>query len=138
SVGALVPLYTSAVAQVGMVERLNQLPLEDVHASANLSLIASKTADFGGTIKANDDRFREIANRTLVQQFPGWLSQKQIVSYGQTSALDVDPPPEVTEPGGEPITPDPTTRVVVAYYDVWPDVISIVSGRLPTDSPSDG
>src|SRR5689334_20108579 len=37
SVGALVPLYTTAVAQVSMVEKFNQLPLETVHANANIS-----------------------------------------------------------------------------------------------------
>src|SRR5258708_21972564 len=42
SVGALVPLYTNAVAQVSMVEKFNQSPAQDVNGIATLSLVASQ------------------------------------------------------------------------------------------------
>jgi hypothetical protein len=135
SVGALVPLYTTAVAQVGMVEKFNQLPVEDVHASADLSRVAAKTPDFAGAIKADDSRFREMTNRRLGQPFPGWLNR--IVFFGETSALAVDPPAVIPEPGAEPVIPNPTTRVFVAYYEGWPEAVSLISGRLPGDSPAD-
>src|SRR5262245_17120155 len=92
SVGALVPLYTAAVAQVGMVERFNQLPAEGVQASANLLLIPSKRKDFTADIGAFDTQFREITTRHIEQPFPGWLNR--VVLYGETSALAVDPAPE--------------------------------------------
>ncbi len=135
SVGALVPLYTTAVAQVGMVEKLNQLPVEDVHASATLSRIASQTPDFAGTIQADDTRFREMTNRRLGQPFPGWVNR--IVFFGETSALAVDPPAAIPEPGAEPVTPQPTTRVLVAYYEGWPEAVTLISGRLPGDTLTD-
>jgi len=133
SVGALVPLYTTAVAQVSMVEKFNQLPLETVHANANISLIASKTPDFAGTISGYDAQFRDLVNRRFGQAFPGWVNRA--VFFGETSPLAIDPPAVVTEPGAEPTIPNPTTRAVVAYYEGWQDAVSLVSGRLPTDTP---
>jgi len=41
SIGALVPLYTTAVAQVGMLQRLEQQPARDVHVASSISLRAS-------------------------------------------------------------------------------------------------
>ncbi len=135
SVGALVPLYTSAVAQVGMVERLNQLPASEANASANLSLIASKTPDLNAAIQAYDRQFREIAARHVGQRFPGWLNR--VAFFGETSALDVDPAPSATQSGTEERAASPTTRAYVAYYEGWQDAVTLVSGRLPGDSPSD-
>src|SRR5215510_10290750 len=61
SVGALIPLYTTAVAQVGLVERFQQLPARDVNAAADISLIASKTQAFSDGVNHYDAQFREIA-----------------------------------------------------------------------------
>ena len=41
SIGALVPLYTTAVSQVGMTQRLAEEPARDVHVQANISLRAN-------------------------------------------------------------------------------------------------
>src|SRR5260370_1655292 len=84
SVGALIPLYTTAVAQVGMIDKFNQLPVEQVHAAANISLIGSENKDFAEAITAHDAAFRAIADRDLAQKFPGWLNR--LVLYGETSA----------------------------------------------------
>src|SRR6187431_3215082 len=75
SVGALVPLYTTAVAQVSMVETLNQLPEQDIHAAVSLSLIPAKTENTADTIQRDDAQFREIVERTLIVPFPGWINQ---------------------------------------------------------------
>jgi hypothetical protein len=136
SVGALVPLYTTVVAQVGMVERLNQLPPDVVHASANLSIIAAKTPDFVATISGYDSQFRGIVDARLNRAFPGWLDRG--VFFGETSALVVDiPNPAPTSQQGTELTADKPTRAVVAYYDGWPDAIFMVQGRLPNDNPTD-
>src|SRR5690348_10362091 len=82
-VGALVPLYTTTVAQVSMVEKLNQLPPPQVQARADLSLIASKTPDFSKTITDDDSKFRDITARHLGTPFPGWVNQ--VVFYGETT-----------------------------------------------------
>ncbi len=136
SVGALVPLYTTAVAQVGMIERFQQLPARDVNAAADLSLIASKTPSFSQAIDRDDAQFRDIAGRRLGSSLPGWLNQ--VVLYGETTALAVDPPAVAAEPGVEPTIPDPTTRTVVAYYQGWQDVVPLISGRLPQDRADQG
>ncbi|MEP7287928.1 MAG: ABC transporter permease [Chloroflexota bacterium] len=132
AVGALVPLYTTAVAQVGMVERFNQLPPEQVNANANLSLIAAQTPNFTDSISSYDKQFRDITDRQLGQKLPGWVDQ--VVFFGETSALAIDPPALPAEAGTDPVIPDPTTRAFVAYYDGWQQAVNLVAGRLPTDN----
>lgn len=134
AVGALVPLYTTAVAQVSMVEKLDQLPVQDVHVAANISLIAAQTPKLSDTVQGYDSQFRQIVDQHLTQAFPGWLNR--VVFYGETSALDVDPPAEVADPGAAPVIPDPTTRTFVAYYDGWTDAVLLINGRFPTDTPA--
>ncbi len=133
AVGALVPLYTTAVAQVSMVEKFNQLPVEQVNASASMNLIASQTKDFSGAITSYDSQFRSITDQFIGQRFPGWLNR--VVFFGETSAFAVDPPPVQTEPGATPTIPDPTTRVYVAYYEGWQDAVVLADGRFPNDKP---
>jgi hypothetical protein len=62
SVGALVPLYTTAVAQVSMIEKFNQLPVETINASASMNLIAAQNPDLSGTIQGYDSQFRTITD----------------------------------------------------------------------------
>jgi hypothetical protein len=132
-VGALVPLYTTTVAQVSMVEQLRQQPPHEVHFSANLSVIPAKVEGFNAVSQDFDQRFRGILQQHLDGNFPGWLSRT--VFYGETGALSINPPAEVTEPGAAPRIPDPTTRAYVAFYDGWQEAIILVGGRLPTDQP---
>src|SRR5258708_3435808 len=132
AVGALVPLYTTAVAQVGMVEKFNQLPADQVNANAHISLVASENKDFDGAINGYDAQFRAIRNKRLRQNFPGWINR--VVLFGETSALDVMPP--IVAQGDQQA--EPTSRALVAYYDGWPDTLPLVAGRLPTDSAAQG
>src|SRR5262249_40224364 len=134
SVGALVPLYTNAVAQVSMVEKFNQSPAEDVNGIASLSLVPSQIAKqkadpssqtqpkaFVGQLSAYDSRFRALTDKYFSNAFPGWLDQ--VVLYGETASLAVDPPPVAAEPGAEPSIPDPTSQVFVASYEGWQDAV---------------
>jgi hypothetical protein len=135
AVGALVPLYTTAVSQVSMVEQLAQLPPDAVHIASNLSLTASGTnaaqSDFLTQAEAYNSRFAETARRYL-DPFPGWLNT--VVFYGETSALDIQPPAETTDAGSR--IPDATTRVVVAYYEGWTESVTLIDGTFP-DAASD-
>lgn len=133
-VGALVPLYTTAVAQVSMVERLAQQPARDAHFAADLSLIAAQTDDLNATISAYDGSFRGSVQKHLTERFPGWVTRT--VFYRETSALAINPPAEIPEPGAAPRIPDPTTRAYVAYYDGWQEAVVLVGGRLPNDEPA--
>ncbi|MBO9309881.1 MAG: hypothetical protein J7551_08865, partial [Chloroflexi bacterium] len=95
TVGALIPLYSSAVAQVSMVERLNQLPPEEVHALASLSIIPKRRSEpLSALIERYDAQFRALAAAHF-DAFPAWLSQ--IAFYAESSALAINPPPEIGE-----------------------------------------
>src|SRR5258708_38733654 len=137
AVGALVPLYTTAVAQVGMVEKFNQLPADQVNANAHISLVASENKDFDGAINGYDAQFRDITNKRLAQNFPGWINR--VVLFGETSALDVMPPSTSSSQAAQgDQQAEPTSRALVAYYDGWPDTLPLVAGRLPTDNAAQG
>ena len=44
-VGASIPLYTAAIAQVGMIQHLHQQPIQDVNIYAQTSQSAAQVAD---------------------------------------------------------------------------------------------
>ncbi|MCC7209255.1 MAG: ABC transporter permease, partial [Anaerolineae bacterium] len=139
SVGALIPLYMTAVAQVSLVERLNnQLPPHETNAAASVALIPSALAT-DQDLRLAEDRLdadvRALADRHLAQAFPGWLDR--VVFYGETSALAIDPPP-VIDDEGEARIPDPVARVFLAYYEDWPALVSLIAGRLPQEPPAAG
>ncbi|MBX3081466.1 MAG: ABC transporter permease [Anaerolineae bacterium] len=133
SVGALVPLYTAAVAQVSLVEKLNQQPANDINFSADLSLVPSQVPTLADTITQSDSQFRAIVDQHLTHDFPDWVNR--VVYYAESTALSVDPPAEATEAGSDPRIPDPTTRVYVSYYEGWTEAVSLIAGRLPNDTP---
>jgi ABC-type lipoprotein release transport system permease subunit len=133
AVGALVPLYTAAVAQVSLIEKLNQQAAHDIHFAADLSLIPAQTSELPTVIREQDAQFRALVNQRLTTAFPGWLHR--VVTYVESSALSVNPPAEVQE-GGETRIPDPTTRVYVAHYEGWTEAVTLIAGRLPTDVPA--
>lgn len=137
AVGALVPLYTTAVSQVSMVERLGQAPARDTQLSLSLALgaktLASNQQSLNTVSAAYDDSIRNAVSTQLGQPFPGWV--QQVIQFQETEPLDINPPPEVTE-NGEQRIPDPTLRVIVANYQQWAETVSVVAGRLPTEPPS--
>lgn len=137
SVGALIPLYITAVAQVSMVERLNnQTAPDESNAATSIALIPSALTA-GDDLRHAEDRFdanvRSLADQYLARPFPGWLNRA--VFYSETSALAIDPP-AVTDESGETRIPDPTARVFLAYYQDWPAAVSLIAGRLPQDPPA--
>lgn len=136
SVGALIPLYMTAVAQVSLVERLNnQLPPNETNAAASVALIPS-ALPLDQTLRHAEDHLdadvRALAERSLTQTFPGWLNR--IVFYGETSALAIDPP-AVIDDEGEARIPDPVARVFLAYHEDWPAAVSLIAGRMPQEPP---
>ncbi|GAB4544282.1 MAG: hypothetical protein OHK0023_00850 [Anaerolineae bacterium] len=131
AVGALIPLYLTAVAQVSMVERFSQLPPEEVHLSANLAAIPRQIAPqrLPDLAQSYDDRARRLAEQHFSQPFPDWLNQMNF--FAETSALAINPSPE----NGDSRIPDPTLRTYLSYYEGWERAIALVDGRLPTDPP---
>lgn len=132
AVGALIPLYQSAVAQVSLVERFNQLTPEDVHAHVSLAVVPNQRLPqpLSALFEAYDAQFCALAAKYF-DAFPDWLHQ--IAFYAESSALAINPPPEP----GETRIPDPTLRTFLAYHEAWTDEVSLLAGRLPRDLNDD-
>lgn len=80
-IGASVPLYTNAVAQVGMTQRIAQQPYDSVHTHTQVAL---DSATFGSSWTALNEVVAEQAETTF-GVFGGWLSD--VVAWGETSEL---------------------------------------------------
>ena len=122
-IGANAPLYTTAVAQVGMVQRLEQQPPADVHIFSRISLTALDVDDLDATWRAVDEAVRAQVARIFDADLPGWVAQT--VTWAETAPMFVVRDGEDLE----------ATRVRVAYYDGLQDVARLVEGTWPTDSP---
>ncbi|MCD4687073.1 MAG: ABC transporter permease, partial [Anaerolineae bacterium] len=149
SIGALVPLYTTAVSQVGMTQRLDEEDARDVHVQANISLRASNwTADPVAEDTADaapatiDNGLQTIASASTVLVLDhvdddlgvieDWVGD--VVSYLETEAMGLS---QVAPDGEEPV-PLTGVRARLAYYEDWTDYVRVVAGRLPdTAAPED-
>ncbi len=134
SIGALVPLYTTAVAQVGMLQRLEQQPAQDVHVAAHISLRGSAAANAGGLEQQADGATALALNlaRSDLSAIPDWVGR--VVTFAESEAMGLS---IVGEDGAEPV-PLVGVRGRVDYYEDWPDFVRLVSGRLPQDTPEAG
>ncbi len=124
-IGANVPLYTTAVAQVGMVQRLAQQPSGDAHIFTRISLTALDVDDLNDTWITADTVVQDQVRAVFDQGLPGWVDQT--VTWGETA-------PMLVVQDGEDM---PATRVRVAYYDGWQDQVRLIEGEWP-DEPADG
>lgn len=133
SIGALVPLYTTAVSQVGMTQRLAEEPAGDVHVQSNISLRANAWADAGGLQeKATQSTVLvEGLVRRDLSAIDNWVDE--IIGYVETEAMGIS---QVMLDTDE-IVPSVGARARLAYYADWPARVRIVSGRLPEADPGD-
>ena len=101
SIGALVPLYTTAVSQVGMTQRLAEEPARDVHVAASISLRASQWADTGGLVEKAAGA--SLLTRDLAQNDLGAIKNwvDEVVFFGESEAMGFSLVPEDT--GEDPI-----------------------------------
>ncbi len=131
SIGALVPLYTTAVAQVGMTQRLDDQPARDVHVQANISLRAAEWADRGGLEQqtAGATALAEGLVRQDLDAIAGWVDR--IVGYNETEAMGLSLVPE----SGDDLQPLIGIRTRLGYYDGWTEQVRVVDGRLPEANP---
>jgi len=138
-VGALIPLYTTAVSQVSMVENLAQQAPAEVHFSAAISLTPSKltpsrtVAGLESEIEAQGVRFRTTVDSYLgtngTGAFPGWV--QTISPYRLTVPLDILPSAEALATDAEARV---TARATIGSYTDWQTRLALVAGRLPNDS----
>ncbi|MBN1202890.1 MAG: FtsX-like permease family protein [Anaerolineae bacterium] len=134
SIGALVPLYTTAIAQVGMIQRLEDQPARDVHVAANISLRASEWQESGG-LDQQAAGATTLA-QTLIDQDLGVIENwvDQVVNYRETEAMGLSLAPT----DSEDLLPLTGIRTRLAFYDGWVDKVRVVSGRLPEFNPDSG
>jgi hypothetical protein len=123
-IGANAPLYTAAVAQVGMVQRLDQQPANDVHIFNRISLTSFDVDDLDSTWAAADTVVRDQVAQVFDAPFPEWVAQT--VTWGETA-------PMLVVLDGEDLE---ATRVRVAYYDDWTNAARLIEGVWPAE-PSD-
>ncbi|MCB9450166.1 MAG: ABC transporter permease [Anaerolineaceae bacterium] len=121
-IGANAPLYTSAITQVGMVQRLNQQPPETVQILSRVSLAASQTDNLDAAWSADDVALRAQIDRILQAELPGWVAE--VVSYARTTWMWVVV---------DGVSLD--ARMAVAYYDNWEQALQLVEGEWPQDPP---
>ena len=123
-IGASVPLYTAAIAQVGMVQRLDQRPPADVQVYARANLPADIASGFGET-RAELDAAVDDTVATAFAAYGDWRTRT--VNWGETTTL-------LPVRDGEDI---PDARLRVAYYDALQAEVEILTGTWPADPTSD-
>lgn len=117
-IGASIPLYTSALGQIGLQQTL-------ANAERSVAHIALRTGITRITQAAGDEMDLE-ARAALSAQLGDWIAE--IVRWEETLPL----PPERN---GEVI---PATRLRLGNHDNWEERVVVEDGRLPsTMSPAD-
>ncbi len=131
SIGALVPLYTTAIAQVGMTQRLAAQPARDVHFQASINLRAStQWADGAGLPQKAVDATQVVQTivRNDLGEIPGWVQAVVPVIESEPMGFSV------VDESGEPV-PMIGARARVAWVGDWAEAVQVVAGRLPVDDP---
>jgi len=119
-IGANAPLYTAAIAQLGMVQRLEQQPADKVNILTRFSTNGAET-EIEPLWTALDGDVRRAVSEAFNSSFPGWMTMT--AAWGETSPMFV-------VVNGEDV---PESKLRAAYYDGWEDRINVVDGTLPVD-----
>lgn len=132
-IGALVPLYTTAIAQVGMIQRFEQELAHDVNARLRVSLRPSDFASITDMQAAATTLDETIVTSTTqhleVDRLEGWLRNGRIVPFTETDKMGV----LITEE--DPLQLFNTTqnaRASLIAMDNWEDEVRVVQGTLPS------
>ncbi len=120
-IGANAPLYTAAVAQLGMVQRVEQQPADKVNIFTRFGE-AGEDADLASLWASADGEVRSQVAETLGSVQPDWVSQT--LTWGESDLMFA------VRDGADL----PDTKLRVAYYDDWTTQVSVVEGRLPGDA----
>lgn len=126
-IGALVPLYTTAVAQVGMVQRLEEEPSRDSNSQLRVSF---KPSGFGNTGTSLIDRaaildvyVRETINAHVnSDRLEGWVDQ--IAGYVESTRMGIILNDEALV----------GARTSLIYMDKWEQKVRVVAGELPSQA----
>lgn len=151
-IGALVPLYTSAVSQVGLVQRLEDELPHNANARMRITL---RLAAF--EYDPNDESSKEEAAAELTAQanlidqdqiraatsdhfeidsIQGWMSHNDVISYVETDKMGVVTAEEDPQPlRVSNATRSGNVRASVIALEGWEEEVRVVQGELPSQSP---
>lgn len=118
-IGANAPLYTAAVAQVGMLQRLEQQPAADVNVFSRISLTSQDVTDLAETWDAADAVVRDQVQAVYEEPLPQWVAN--VVTWAESAPLRVVKDDEDLD----------STRMRVAYYEGWQDAARLIEGEWP-------
>lgn len=136
-IGAMIPLYTTAVAQVGLVQRLEDEPAHDSNIRLRTSFkvvdFASKD-DFVDAVNYLDQQVvRTTARKYLVgDPFEGWLRNEDIVTYYRTAPMGVYDPAGDALQQLNPARESDYARTYLLWMQGWEDQVQAVQGTLPS------
>ena len=124
-IGALIPLYSNAVGQVGMVQRLEQERSADAHAQIRISLEVENNPNIDlqvsevnkGINSAVDTHFNSKSH------LDEWVDE--VNPYVRTSKMGM------LDSDGEFVE---STRASVLYLANWEDHVRVVGGTLPSQN----
>ncbi len=125
-IGANAPLYTAAVAQVGLVQRLERQPASDANIFSRISLTSLEVDDLEATWQSADAVVRDQVRRVFEEALPGWV--RRVVAWGESAPL-------LVVRDGEDL---PGTRFRVAYYEGWQEAMRLIEGRWPAEPAEAG
>lgn len=122
-IGASVSLYTDAIAQVGLVQRLQQRPPDEVNLFSRITLSASvnPTETFADAWQSVDAAAQTTFEAAL-GGFDGWLDA--IVPWAETTSL-------LVQQNGTDLD---RVRVRLAHYDGMPAQVELLAGAWPDDT----
>lgn len=121
-VGASAPLYTGAIAKIGLLRHIEDQSPSDRAILVRSSLTPASSTDFAADWTTYDATFDE-ALRAELDQPSGWLDRVVDWAESTNGFLLRD---------GEEIE---SVQARLAYYGGLADTLEIVAGRLPEDIP---
>ena len=122
-IGATIPLYTVSIAQLGMVQRLEQPPAKNAHIFTRTSLRAAESQPLDVAWGRMNSRIQQHIDQTLGGVLAGWV--EQTIPTGETTPMQVVYQDE-----------DLPARLRIAHYDGWEQTTYLVEGEWPGE-PSD-
>lgn len=139
-IGALIPLYTTAVAQVGLVQQLEAEPAHDANIRIRTSFKPIDFAtreDFLSAISILD---QEVVRPTAMNYFQSsafgdWLSEEDIVNYLRSAPMGVFDPSGDALQELNPERPTDYARTHLLWIDNWESQVRIVQGNYPDAVP---
>jgi ABC-type antimicrobial peptide transport system permease subunit len=136
-IGALVPLYTTAVAQVGLVQRLEDEAAHDsnvrIRTSFRLADFDSAT-DYREAVTYLDEQIiRDTTSQYLdTDNFPDWLNDDDIVAYLRSTPMGLFDPSGDALQQLNPARPNDYARTHMLWMADWENRVTFVDGQAPS------